>query len=273
MVPRTIFILLVFFLTSPGLQAQQPCGVKNKAFSAGEQLNYKVVYNWGLIWLESAEASFKVSSAMYNNKKCYLLNGSGSTYPKHDWFFKVKDVFETYLDSATFRPLKFRADIYEGSKRDKHTYLFDNAAREAYTIINHGSSPVKLDTIKMFPCTIDVLTAIYYARNLDYSHCKINDTIGISVILDGKMFPLYVRYLGKEKYTSENLGTYNCIKFRPMLVEGSIFRKGEHMTVWVTDDENKIPLYIETAIIVGSVKVSLNSYKGLRYPEKAKIQK
>lgn len=225
-----------------------------------------------MIWLESAEATFKVESGTLNNRKCYVFSGTGQTYPKHDWFFKVRDVFETYVDSESFRPLRFKADILEGSKKDKHTYFFNNSKQQVYTVITHGQHPVKVDTLNVSPCSIDVLTAIYYARNIDYSRCKVNDTIGVSIILDGKLFPLYVRYLGREDYTSPEFGKYHCIKFRPLLVEGSIFRKGEHMNVWVTDDKNKIPLYIETAIIVGSVKVSLARYKGLRYPEDAKIK-
>ncbi|MES2679670.1 MAG: DUF3108 domain-containing protein [Bacteroidota bacterium] len=266
--------LLVLFIALKGgcLSAQVSCGLKPIAFSAGEELNYDVVYNWGLIWLESAQASFKVKSSTYNGKSCYLLNGSGNTYPKYDWFFKVRDVFETYLDSESFRPLKFKADIHEGNKKDKHIYLFNNALKKAYTIINYGSKPAKVDTLKTGSCTIDVLTAIYYARSIDYSNCKKNDTVSISLLLDGKIYPTYVRYLGKETFVSKELGTYRCIKFSPLLIEGTIFKKGEGMIVWVSDDKNKLPIYIETPITVGSIKVKLMSYKGLRNPEEAKIK-
>jgi hypothetical protein len=224
-----------------------------------------------MIWLESATASFKVKSAIYNGKKAYTFQGSGSTYPKHDWFFKVRDEFETQVDSASFRPMKFRAEINEGSKHDNHIYFFDHAKEKAYTLITRGEKKPVLDTVNFPTCSIDVLTAIYYARNLDYSKCKPNDTIGISVLLDGKMFPLYVRFIGRENYTSPLFGTYRCIKFRPLLVEGSIFKKGENMTVWVTDDRNKVPLYVETGIIVGSIKVSLSSMSGLKYPLESRV--
>jgi hypothetical protein len=116
-----------------------------------------------------------------------------------------------------------------------------------------------------------VLTAIYYARNIDYSHCKVNDTISVSLLLDNKLYPIYVRYLGKGQYTSKELGKFNCIKFSPLLVEGTIFRGGEGMIVWATDDQNKVPLYIETPIVIGTVKVQLISCKGLRNPETSKI--
>lgn len=253
------------------MHSQTNCVEKNIAFSTGEELHYKVIYNWGMIWLESAHASFKVGSAKLNGKNCYLFTGSGSTYQKYDWFYKVRDVFEAHVDSESFRPLKFRADIEEGSKKDKHTYIFNIPQKRAYTIINHGNKPVKVDTLKINACTIDVLTAIYYARNIDYSKCKVNDTVSISLLLDGKVYAIYVRYLGKELFTSKELGRYNCIKFSPLLVEGSIFKKGEGMTVWVSNDKNKIPIYIETPITVGTVKVKLMSYKNLRNAEDAKL--
>jgi hypothetical protein len=234
-------------------------------------LKYKVNYNWGLIWLESGHASFSVKLSNYKNKPVYHFSGVGATYTKYDWFFKVRDTFESYVDTSSFAPQKFFADIHEGGKSEKHTYLLSPAARKAYTIITRGKKAARVDTISMGLCTIDVLTAIYYARSIDYSKCRINDTVGISVLLDGKVFPLYVRYLGRDKITSEYLGTFNCVKFSPLLVEGSIFKKGERMRVWVTDDKNKLPIYIETDIIVGSVKVWLNAFSGLRYELSSKV--
>jgi len=268
---KTKFLILFFCSLFFILPSQTSCVEKNFAFSSGEELHYKVIYNWGMIWLESAYASFKVTPAKLNGKNCYLLNGSGNTYSKYDWFYKVRDVFETYLDSESMRPLKFRADIHEGSKKDKHTYVFNTPHKKAFTIINHGNKPVLIDTLKIGPCTIDVLTAIYYARNIDYSNCRVNDTVSISLLLDGKVYPVFVRFLGREIFTSKELGKYKCIKFSPLLVEGSIFKKGEGMTVWVSDDKNKIPIYIETPITVGTVKVKLMTYKGLRNPEDAKL--
>lgn len=264
-------LLFIFFLPITQSLAQIPCGLHHNAFTSGEELNYKVVYNWGPIWLESAEASFKVKAAEHNGKGSYLLSGTGSTYPKYDWFYKVRDVFETYLDSTTLRPMKFQATIQEGSKKDKHIYIFNDARQKAYTVISYGSKKVKVDTVKLPDCSIDVLTAIYYARSIDYSRCKKNDTVGISLLVDGKIYRVYVRFLGREKFKSKELGTYRCIKFSPLLIEGTIFKKGEHMTVWVSDDKNKLPVYIETEIVVGSIKVRLMSFKGLRNPQEARL--
>ena len=127
-----------------------------------------------------------------------------------------------------------------------------------------NNKPAKLDSINITSCTNDIGTAIYYTRCLDFSKSKKNDTIPITFVLDGKVYYSYIRYLGKEIINSELLGNVRCIKFSPKLVEGTIFKGGEGMVVWVTDDENKIPIYVETPIIVGVIKVKLSGYYGLR---------
>jgi hypothetical protein len=70
--------------------------------------------------------------------------------------------------------------------------------------------------------------------------------------------------MGKEIIKSELLGQVRCIKFRPKLIEGTLFKGGEEMVVWVTDDENKMPVYVETPILIGTIKVNLLKYTGLR---------
>ncbi len=267
---RIVFLGLI--ASSLRVFSQTNCVNENTAYDPGEELNYKVIYNWGPIWLESGKATFRVGSANIKGRTLYVFNGSGSTYSSYDWFYKVQDVFESFVDSATLRPLTISAIIREGGKKEKHNYSFNFHSKEAYTTITRGEKPVQKDTVKTSACTVDVLTAIYYARNIDYSNCKKNDTVSMSLLLDGKVYPIYIRYLGKAKYKGESLGDFNCIKFSPLLVEGSIFKGGEGMTVWVTNDKNKIPIYIETPIVVGTIKVKLTSYKGLRNPEESRVK-
>lgn len=265
---KTLGIYLLQLL--PVVAYAQACVPSPFAFRTGEELHYKVIYNWGMLWLESAQASFTVKQGTLNGRTVFAFTGSGSTLPKYDWFFKVRDNFKAWADTSSLKPLRFEAEVHEGGKKEKHIYLFNHRAGRAYTVINRSSKRTDVDTVPTGPCTIDVLTAIYYARSIDYSKCKVNDTVGISLLLDGKVYPTYVRYRGRDIYKSAETGEWRCIKFSPLLIEGTIFKKGEDMTVWVSDDENKLPVYIETPITVGTVKVRLTSYKGLRYPEDAR---
>lgn len=266
-------LLLAALLLSFTLPGQNSCNLSTRAFSSGEVLRYRVNYNWGPVWLESAWAQFSVSEVVNENgKPCFYLKGEGSTHKNYDWFFKVRDLFETWMDTTTLRPSKFSASMNEGGKSEKHLYIFDDRKKMAYTVIMRGRKKPVVDTIKQGNCTIDVLSAIYHARSYDYSKCRVNDTISMSQLIDGKVYSIYVRYLGRDTYKTDKHGSFQCIKFSPLLVEGSIFRKGEGMTVWVTDDANKLPLFIETPIVVGSIKVYLDQFSGLRYPLNSRIR-
>ena len=254
-----LFLLVPFFLS-----AQKGCTVTNQTFHAGEQLTYVINYNWGAIWLTTGEVGFSAAIAEVNGRKVYHFRGIGGTYPKYDWFFKVRDKYESYADTATLRPIRFFREVNEGSNYAKDDYVFSNHKNKIYSSSQRNSKPVKLDSIAINSCTNDVLTAIYYARCLDFSAHKSNDTIPITFVLDGAVYRSYIVYLGKELINSELLGNVRCIKFSPQLIKGTIFKEGAGMTVWVTDDMNKIPVYVETPIVVGTIKVNLSNYSGLR---------
>ena len=121
-------------------------------------------------------------------------------------------------------------------------------------------------TIEITSCTYDVLSIIYYARNINYDAYQVNDTIPVTVIMDNEVFNIYFRYKGKEKKKIKDFGTFDCIRFGVFLVEGDLFEEGEDMDVWVTDDKNKIPVLIESPILIGSVKARIVGIKGNRNP-------
>jgi hypothetical protein len=125
---------------------------------------------------------------------------------------------------------------------------------------------VSQDGVYTIPdCTQDVLSAIYHARNIDFDRYKPGDKIPLTLFLENQVYPVYIRYLGREKIKTRT-GTFNTIKFKPLLIEGTIFKGGEKMEVWVSDDDNRIPVMINTPILVGSIRVLLKSYRNLKHP-------
>ena len=111
----------------------------------------------------------------------------------------------------------------------------------------------------------DVVSAVYYARNIDFSKYKFDDKIPFSMFLDNEVFNMYIRYLGKETIKTK-YGKFKAIKFKPLLLKGTIFEGGEKMTVWVSDDPNHVVLRVESPIVVGKVKIDMMAYRNLRYP-------
>ncbi|MBI3500613.1 MAG: DUF3108 domain-containing protein [Bacteroidetes bacterium] len=248
------------------------CAITNEAFSSGEELVYETSYNWGFIWLNAGEVTFKTEPSECNGIPCYKLSGIGGTFPSYDWIYHVHDRFEAWVDTSSLKPFRYIRDVQEGGRFFYNECFFNFSKLKAYCVTKEKKKSPRLDTVAISPCAFDPLTMIYYSRSVDFSKCKVNDTVGITLFLDNKVYNLYLRYLGKDKLKMDDKTVFNCIKFSPKLVEGTIFKGGEGMTVWATDDKNKIPLYVEAPILVGSVKAKIISWKGLKNKLDSKVQ-
>ncbi|MFA0962276.1 DUF3108 domain-containing protein [Roseivirga sp. BDSF3-8] len=256
-----------------GITATSPviaqCNTASKlSFKAGEKVLYDVYYNLSLIWVHAGEVSFEVESTRYKNQNAYLLKSYGRSLSKYDWVYTVRDTFETYVDAGNHAPLAFRRKTREGSYRVNNSYKYIPENSTVYTWVeNSDAKEIVTDTVALPDCTFDVLSAIYYCRNLDFSKYKPGDKIPMKLLLDGKVYDeLYVRYLGKEVIEDREDRKWHTIKFKPLLVEGTIFSGGEEMTVWVTDDANKVPVKIEAEVLVGKVKAFIREAENLRLP-------
>jgi len=232
------------------------CGLMNTTFSHGENITFKVFYSVIGIFVDAGDASFSVDRTYLNNKPVYHIVGIGNSNPRYDWIFKVRDRYESYIDTSSLRPYKFVRNVDEGGYKKYENVNFDHKNNKA--ISEHGTFDVP-------ECVQDVLSAIYYARNINFDRYKPGDKIPFNMFMDDKVYSLYVRYMGKE-IIKTRYGKFRAIKFKPMLIQGTIFEGGEKMAVWVSDDLNHIPLRIESPITVGSVKVDMMNYKNLRHP-------
>lgn len=262
----TLFILFCFTYVLDG-----QCFDTNYCFRVGEKIKYRVAYNWHFIWINAGWVEFEVKEAKFLSRNVYHLNSYGSTFKGYDLFFKVRDSFKSYLDVETLKPLWFHRKTYEGGYAVNNQYIFDHNNERIFTFTENSNKPFLQDTIPLPLCTFDVLSLVYCARNLDFTDLKVNDTIPVSAIIDNELFNLFIRYLGKVVLKTKDGNKYNCIKFSALLVEGTIFKGGEDLFVWVTDDKNRIPVLVEAKILVGSVKALLSNTQGLRNEMSAKI--
>lgn len=276
MILTAVYLLIQFFqlmafvsgtgepnaIEPAGTMHNRECDVRNSAFQAGEKITYQIAFKWGAIWLSAGEVNFTLKPTRYNNKDVFHAVGYGYTYKSYDWFFKVRDTYESYFDMHTLQPYKFVRDIYEGGYTFYQNVVFKHAERKAVSLKG---------TFEIPSCCQDILSAIYYNRCIDWQNYKKNDTVPITVFLDDNVYPLYVRYMGKQKVQLRS-GTYNCIVLKPLLVKGTIFKGGEEMNVYVTDDKNKIPVLVESPILIGAIRAELNTTSGLRHPLTAKIK-
>jgi len=247
---------LMAFSTKAEAPFQDFCGLKNTSFQADEQITYVVYYNVAGIYVNAGTAVFNAVLERMNNRPVYHVTGEGKTNPSYDWIFKVRDKYESFIDTATMEPLKFLRNISEGGYKKYENVTFNNSVHTAVTTKG---------VYKVPECIQDVISAVYYARNIDFNKYKVNDKIPFSMFLDDEVYSMYIRYLGRETVKTK-YGKFRAIKFKPLLVKGTIFEGGEKMTVWVSDDGNHIPVRIESPISVGTIKVDMMGNKNLRYP-------
>lgn len=254
--PIILLCLVLLLGWRPQPVGEEFCSIRNLAFQEGENISFNVFYSVVGLYINAGTANFTVTPEQLNNHQVYHVVGSGSSNPSYDWIFKVRDRYETYIDTGTLKPLKFIRDINEGGFKKYENITFNHQANTAVT--TNG-------VFKVPNCVQDVLSSIYYARNIDFSKYNPEDKIPFTMFLDNEVYNLYIKYLGKEVIKTK-YGKFNAIKFKPLLVKGTLFEGGEKMTVWVSDDPNHIPLRIESPIVVGSVKVDMMQYRNLRYP-------
>ena len=249
--------LLLLMTVSVPIRAQNEfCGVKNTSFQANESITYRVYYTLAGVYIAAGEATFICVQDELSRKTVYHIVGTGKSFGIVDNFFKVRDKYESYIDTGTLKPYKFIRDIDEGGYKTYENITFNRTANTAIT--NAGVFKVPL-------CVQDVLSSIFYARNIDFNKYKPEDKIPFSMFLDNQVYNLYIRYLGKEVIKTK-YGKFHAIKFKPLLIKGAIFQGGEKMTVWVSDDANHIPVRVESPISVGSVKVDMMDFRNCRSP-------
>lgn len=232
------------------------CGARNMTTQNGEQISYIVYYTVAGIYVNAGNATFTNAVERLNGKPVFHITATGATNTKYDWIFKVRDKYESYIDTTSMQPLKFVRDVAEGKHKHYENITFNHTANTAVT---------QQGVFKVPDCIQDVISAVYSARNIDFDKYQKDDRIPFKMFLDNEVYDMYIRYLGKEEVKTK-YGKFRAIKFKPLLIKGSIFEGGEKMTVWVSDDNNHIPLRIESPIVVGSVKMDMMSYRNLKHP-------
>ncbi|MFT5969801.1 MAG: hypothetical protein ACI8ZO_000298 [Flavobacteriales bacterium] len=228
----------------------------NNAFTVGEHLKYRIHY--GII--DAGEAELRVHSIENKQgRSAYKVSGIGRSVGMFKWFMDVRDYYETYIDSNEIIPLEFIRDVKEGSYTNKEHSIFDP--------INNTVHPKKnpKDTMRLNVGVQDLLSAFYYARCLDFSNLTYGDEFPVEVYLDKETFPMNLKYVGEETLKTSK-GKFNCLIFKPMVQEGRVFREEEGMTIWVSNDKNRVPIRVETELFVGSLRMDIESYQGLKHP-------
>lgn len=232
--------------------------VLGQGFSSNEFLKYRVHYGF----LNAGFATLTVSETMYNGKPNYHVVGKGSSSGAVRIFYKVDNLYETYFDKEKIVPNKFIRQITESNYSKNKVLIFDND-KGIVTINDLKNNQVKQEKYDIQ--VQDMLSAFYYLRTKSAEDFKIGEFLSVNVFMDDEIYPFKLKVNGREKIKTK-FGRVNAIKLTPYVQKGRIFKKSESVTMWVSDDDNLIPLSIQAELVVGKLKIDLDSYKNIKYP-------
>lgn len=244
-----LVILLFGFYFSINSQEVVP------AFKDGEWLRYEMSYSG---FLTAGKTILEVKEDVLNGKSVLRSSGKGWTTGIIKWFFKVNDKYDSFFDKDSIKPYLFKRDIDENGYKIKRNTRFNYYSQNAEVkdFIKKKDSIIGFDNVQ------DVLSAFYYLRSKDLSQLQKNEAVSINVFLDYKIYPFKLRFLGEEILDTK-FGKVSSLVFRPVVQSGRVFKAEESVTIWVTNDDNKVPIKMEAELSVGSLRAELEAYKGL----------
>ncbi len=271
-----IAILLLTSFTYGDYEAReyesQFCNGGNTVFNSNEEIRFDVYYNWNFIWARAGIVDFSARETTYAGKPSYIFKATGTTLKTYDPIFKVRDYYQSYVDKSSLKPLKYLRTINEGGYTKYEELRFNYDTNTISSKSGKTADQTETSSFPLKECTFDVVSIMYHMRNIDIEEYKIGDTIPIQIFFDEKQYNLHVKYLGIEEIKVKKQGRFKCYKISPLLIEGNIFTETEKMYIYVTADDNKLPVLIESPIRVGSIKAVLSKAENLKYPLDAKIE-
>jgi hypothetical protein len=254
-----IIRITLLFLVSTSFIAPKADFPAEPVFLDGEHLTFKLHY--GIF--TGGEARVAVNRTQVNGREVFHSMVAGKTTGLIDKIYKVNDVYESFFNPETNLPVKAIRNIREGNYRYYDEVDFNQD--EMYVVSQRNGK------VSVPKNTLDMASVMYYVRRLNLDGLNVNDVISLDTYFGDELFPFYIVYKGKETI-SIGSGKYNCFKFVPVVEPGRIFAKKDDMTIWFSDDENKIPVSIRFDILVGSFKCDLLSFENLKYPLTSKVK-
>lgn len=230
--------------------------MQKKSFNNGEYLRYRLSY--GL--MDAGEAVLTVKNTTLKgagNRPLVHVKGEGKTLGAFNWFFKVHDVYESYIDKDGGFPWYFVRNVDEGGYKINQKYVFKQdqmkVIAEEKNVKKEYKVPVGIQ---------DMISSFYYARTLDFSNLKKGDILEFQCFMDDEIWPLKIQFEGREEIKIRK-GKFKTLKFKPAVQEGRVFGDNDNLEVWITDDANHIPVLAKAKIAVGSIKMHLVEWDGL----------
>jgi hypothetical protein len=242
--------------------------VKNEAFGLGEKLEYKVGMLTGILTglggsggISVAKDPVKITLSNGEIRDCYDINFWVDSEGIVDITYPIHDKYRTVVDIDGIFPYEFYQRIREGNFKRDFKARFDQIKNVAI---------VKDKQYQVEEYVQDILSALFYARTMDLSSKKSGDIIVLKNFYKDSTFSLPIKII-KREIVKVSAGKFRTILVQPGIEAGGLFKFNNAISIWLTDDERKIPVKVATSIVIGDVGAELYRYSGVRGKIEAKL--
>ncbi len=248
-----LFTALIFLFSTVSSTRINLPHISNNAFQVGEKLRYRITYGF----VDAGEAILEVKATHKKGNGRDLLHavGTGRTLGGFNAFYKVEDVYQTFLDKKGVFPWFFVRRVNEGGYIIEQDYAFLQHKEK----VDNG----KGKTFNVPVGAQDMISSFYHARTLPLDNCKKGQIFTFPCFMDDELYNLKIKYVGDEVIHLRK-GKFECMKFVPVVQTGRYFKSEEDVNFWVTKDQNRIPVLVKAKIPVGIVKMHLVEWSGLK---------
>ena len=261
---KYLFISCLIIIYSINAFAQQKSNPSINAFQRGEKLTFKLYYKSAVTGNVSAgelTSEIKPEQSIIEGFPSYHVIMEGKTKGAFNWFFKIRDHFESYIDEHYLAPRLFKKRIQEGDYNTQRNVRFN---QEAGIISYHNLKNGQKGTVNTTYKVQDLVSSLYHIRNWNFDNAYEGEKYVLSVFLDDSVYQIQFEYLGTQEVKTD-LGKIQCIVFKPKMLTGGVFDDESPMTVYVSDDKNHLPILVISEVAVGSVRMELKEYTGLSH--------
>jgi len=227
-----------------------------------EKLVYAASYNMSGLMTHIAQVKME-TEMMETSKKSFLhLSCEAATFSKWDSFFKIRDLYESYVDPKTLRPSLYKRSINEGGYTKTEKYIFKPDGKTVQSTSKKRNKPETKKTFTVGNSTQDIVSILYKLRTIDFQNYKNGQTKSFVIVFDEKEIPVVIKFMGNETVAAGNLGTKNCYKISIAAKTDALKGKDKNL-IWLTADAKKIPTLIKFSIPVGTGQLTLSNATGI----------
>ncbi|MBS7362963.1 MAG: DUF3108 domain-containing protein [Paludibacteraceae bacterium] len=273
---KHIITLIIAMVLSAGNIISQVSYVDTPVFKVGEKATYGIYFNLGFISMKAGKVHFEVGEAVVRGEDCYKLMVNGYTQGMFERFYVVRDTFTSYISKKTLQPVYYHDGKHEDSYWSYSTYLYTDNGKADSLHVNFeyikrkGTSRTEFNISKK---ACDLVATCYKIRNLDVASMSRGDVAAFSLLFEDIVYELGLKFTGKENVKLKDGSKYRTSVFVPTLIKGDLFKNDEDLKVYVADDDNHYPVYVEASLKMGKAVASLESISGTKYEQTGKKKK